>query len=345
MSISPFPSRAAIGRGQLVDGSVVDILMTPEFSRMLTDVLTRIGGQNGTSTDDLAILSSFSAEIPGTIQESALNAVNTVTDPLAQIAEMNKKINELQTAVDSLANVSATVAETRKYAQDLEVSYLFAQPASVDWANPGKIGEKTPNFAKFTTLSVTDQITSTLATGTAPLIVASTTNVANLNASSLNGATFAAPGTIGSTTPSAATFTNIVATGSIRARNSLWADRATTAGNAILNFSTTDVYDWQIYTEAGASPALIYSVNGVGEAARWSAARNLMLGTVTDGMTAGGSLAVAKDFAHRGTKVGLFNTVPATKQTIIGSRGANAALASLLTLGALNGFWIDGTAI
>jgi hypothetical protein len=45
-----------------------------------------------------------------------------------------------------------------------------------------------------------NQLQSTVATGTAPLIVASTTNVANLNASSLNGATFAAPGAIGTTT-------------------------------------------------------------------------------------------------------------------------------------------------
>jgi hypothetical protein len=48
---------------------------------------------------------------------------------------------------------------------------------------------------------------STQATGTAPFTVASTTNVANLNASSLNGATFASPGAIGSTTPSTGVFT------------------------------------------------------------------------------------------------------------------------------------------
>ncbi len=51
------------------------------------------------------------------------------------------------------------------------------------------------------------QLTSTIATGTAPFVVASTTNVANLNASSLNGATFAAPGAIGGTTAAAGTFT------------------------------------------------------------------------------------------------------------------------------------------
>jgi hypothetical protein len=44
-------------------------------------------------------------------------------------------------------------------------------------------------------------IHSSVSTGTAPLVISSTTNVANLNASSLNGATFAAPGAIGGTTP------------------------------------------------------------------------------------------------------------------------------------------------
>jgi len=58
-----------------------------------------------------------------------------------------------------------------------------------------------------TTVSTAEQIVSTLATGTAPFSVASTTNVANLNASSLGGATFAAPGAIGGTTPAAGTFT------------------------------------------------------------------------------------------------------------------------------------------
>lgn len=55
--------------------------------------------------------------------------------------------------------------------------------------------------------STTQQLVSSLVTGTPPFSVASTTNIPNLNASLLNGATFAAPGTIGSTTPGAATFT------------------------------------------------------------------------------------------------------------------------------------------
>ena len=75
----------------------------------------------------------------------------------------------------------------------------------------GTVGATTPNTGAFTTVSASGVITSTVATGTAPFTVASTTNVANLNASSLNGATFAAPGAIGGTTPAAITGTTITA--------------------------------------------------------------------------------------------------------------------------------------
>lgn len=85
------------------------------------------------------------------------------------------------------------------------------------FAAPGPIGSTTPSTGAFSTLSATGQITSTLATGTAPFVVASTTNVANLNASSLGGATFAAPGAIGGTTPAAGTFTTLTGRTSVTA--------------------------------------------------------------------------------------------------------------------------------
>lgn len=58
---------------------------------------------------------------------------------------------------------------------------------------------------------------------------------------------------------------------------------------------------------------------------------NVLIGTSTDGMTANGSLAIAQDLAHRGSKAGFFNAAPVTKPAVTGSRGGNAALASLLT--------------
>lgn len=77
---------------------------------------------------------------------------------------------------------------------------------TLDLSSPPAIGGTTASTGRFTT------ITSTIATGTAPFTVASTTNVANLNASSLNGATFAAPGTIGGTTAGAGNFTSVSVT-------------------------------------------------------------------------------------------------------------------------------------
>lgn len=77
------------------------------------------------------------------------------------------------------------------------------------------VAESSGALSAITTLSMSGQFTSTLATGTAPFVVASTTNVANLNASSLSGATFAAPGAIGGTTPAAATFTTVTANTSV----------------------------------------------------------------------------------------------------------------------------------
>lgn len=65
----------------------------------------------------------------------------------------------------------------------------------------------------FATLTATGQITSTLATGTAPLVIASTTVVGNLNVSQLLGATWAAPGAIGGTTPAAISCTTLTTTG------------------------------------------------------------------------------------------------------------------------------------
>ncbi len=77
------------------------------------------------------------------------------------------------------------------------------------WAIPGTIGSTTPNTGAFTTIAASGQITSTLANGTAPFVVASSTVVANLNSSLLLGGTWAIPGTIGSTTPNTGVFTGV----------------------------------------------------------------------------------------------------------------------------------------
>ena len=70
-------------------------------------------------------------------------------------------------------------------------------------------------------LSSGKPLISTVTTGTAPFTVSSTTNIPNLNASSLNGATFASPGSIGSGTPGTGAFTTLTATGLIQSSSTL----------------------------------------------------------------------------------------------------------------------------
>jgi hypothetical protein len=99
-------------------------------------------------------------------------------------------------------------------------------------------------------LSTPAQIASTVTTGTAPLIVASTTNVANLNASSLNGATFASPGPIGSTTPSTGTFTTGTFAGAVSGITTLGLSGVMTSTN---DTDATAIDTGSIQTAGGAS--------------------------------------------------------------------------------------------
>jgi len=69
--------------------------------------------------------------------------------------------------------------------------------------------------ATFFTISASGQITSTLATGTAPLVITSTTKVTNLNADLLKDKTWAAPDPIGATTPATGKFSTLEATGDV----------------------------------------------------------------------------------------------------------------------------------
>lgn len=63
------------------------------------------------------------------------------------------------------------------------------------------------------TLNASGQITSTVATGTAPFVISSTTEVANLNAAKLKGKDWANPDPLGSATPSTAVFTALTVSG------------------------------------------------------------------------------------------------------------------------------------
>lgn len=109
----------------------------------------------------------------------------------------------------------ANAAAAADYAIGIEGSTLwFGLPTA---SEQFKWYGGTTNIASLSGAGVmsASRFTSTVATGTAPFTVTSTTNVANLNASSLNGATFAAPGAIGSGTASSGAFTTLSASSTV----------------------------------------------------------------------------------------------------------------------------------
>ena len=74
----------------------------------------------------------------------------------------------------------------------------------------GTVGATTPNTGAFTTVSASGVITSTVATGTAPFTVASTTQVANLNAATAGTATNATNITVTSNSSNATNYLTFV---------------------------------------------------------------------------------------------------------------------------------------
>jgi hypothetical protein len=80
---------------------------------------------------------------------------------------------------------------------------------------------------------------SDVATGTAPFVVASTTEVSNLNVAQLNGKTWAVPAAIGSTTPAAGTFTTLTANTDFVLSKTITAGGVT--GNQTINKSSGTV--------------------------------------------------------------------------------------------------------
>jgi hypothetical protein len=97
------------------------------------------------------------------------------------------------------------------------------------------------------TISATGQVTSTVSTGTAPLVIASTTKVSNLNVDLLDGSDWAAPPAIGSGTANSAAFTTITATGdvtlsgtgAIKIQNGTTGERPGTPAQGMLRYNTS----------------------------------------------------------------------------------------------------------
>jgi len=139
----------------------------------------------------------------GTIQGVALTIDSLDSTPVGANTPSTGRFTTLTStglaSFNSLSTANATITGGSITGVSLTLDSLDNTP----------IGAATPSTGKFTTLQASGVITSTLATGTAPFSITSTTVVPNLNVSQLLGNTWAVPGTIGSTTPNSGAFTTI----------------------------------------------------------------------------------------------------------------------------------------
>jgi len=139
----------------------------------------------------------------GTIQGVALTIDSLDSTPIGANTPSTGRFTTLTStglaSFNSLSTANATITGGSITGVSLTLDSLDNTP----------IGAATPSTGKFTTLQASGVITSTLATGTAPFSITSTTVVPNLNVSQLLGNTWAVPGTIGSTTPNSGAFTTI----------------------------------------------------------------------------------------------------------------------------------------
>lgn len=89
---------------------------------------------------------------------------------------------DLEALYEAFGRMKTDVLEVLKGLNDKGV--LSITQAAI---NESTIGASSPSTGAFTTISATGQITSTLVTGTAPFVIASTTVVTNLNADMVDG--------------------------------------------------------------------------------------------------------------------------------------------------------------
>ena len=221
---------------------------------------------------DFSTLTGTGAVVLGTSPTLTTPNLGTPSSIVLTNASGTASININGTVGATTASTGAftTITSTATTGAGLAVSSTSASSATLTGNSiytSGGIGASS--------LRISGQIVSVAATGTAPLVVASTTNVANLNASSLNGATFAAPGAIGSTTASTGAFTTLSASSGINSTNI----GATTRGTGAFTTLTADTTTLDDIRETVA--ALTYGATITPDAADGSIRTITLTGNVT----------------------------------------------------------------
>lgn len=137
MSLSLFPVRVPIGRATDANGRRYDVLMTPEFARALSDLLARVGGEDGMGSEDIARLAAFDTVPAGRVPDSDLPGADIQVAALRrEVAELRLMVHAAQPGVTLLREVEqmrtalAMVEDPAALVRYLKVS--AAKPSNLD---------------------------------------------------------------------------------------------------------------------------------------------------------------------------------------------------------------------
>lgn len=159
MSLNLFPARVPIGRAT-ISGQSVDVLMTPEFSRALSDLLERVGGTSSPSlttvVNNLGDVTNIVNDISGSESFSGMPAVDLAATPAGYFfsapttTEADEKIDfvaatdcssaqqieELRILLTAAVNVVAEMTELSKSLQAFAIQSVFvsAPPSPISLA-------------------------------------------------------------------------------------------------------------------------------------------------------------------------------------------------------------------
>lgn len=316
------------------------------------------------------LLADVGVNLPDTVEQANNNANTAIAMAAAAVAALAEITDALDAALSAPAALPHEAQEDYSPAPFFPCYSVEDVPANqvgtlgvqnendVDISggqiNDTTIGAATPSSGAFTTLTASSTVNLSPANANVTISPTGTgtVGIAPNTAGNINNMA------IGGTTPRAGGFTTLTTSGNagigLTASFRLHVQRGSSGISSVFQGSGSSV---QLYLEhdetnlinyvgsSGSSSRPLGFKSGNTELARFTATGNLLLGTTTDGMAASGSLAIAKDFAHRGANIGFFSTTPINKLTVTGSRGGNAALASLLTQLATYGFITDSSTV
>lgn len=147
MPLSLFPTRSAIGVVKADNGKQYSVFMTVEFARALSDLFTRVGGDEGIGVDEIT---SYLAD---------LSSRPTPAEPeqfQMPAPELSQLMAEMQVLRQEVADLKQQIAQAKTdimSVSDLE-QFIINPAQPIDWERPGQIGFATPNSGSFTKLRV-----------------------------------------------------------------------------------------------------------------------------------------------------------------------------------------------